>query len=146
MLKRFMVALSMLLVGGFIYLTYRVDTLLMFGWFERLGMADIIQALRYWGEQYPLTPPKWVVYSLPNALWLCSGLLILGSIWGDRPSTEMRLWLSGFLAIAIGGEIGQATGAIPGSFDWHDILLMGLASVCAVLILRVPLNPDTRRD
>jgi hypothetical protein len=133
-MKKILIAVCTLTVGGLIYILWRSDTLTMFVWFERLGIMPFIESLRYQAEWMSTFLPNWFIYSLPNALWLFSGLLIFNQIWGHKPSLDRRFWAIGFLLIGIGAEFGQLLGIIPGVFDWQDLFFM-IAAVCSAYLV-----------
>jgi len=63
----------------------------------------------------------WVVYSLPDGLWLFSYILLMGCIWNFN--LKRSFYASFPLAfIAIGSELLQILGWVPGTFDVVDLL------------------------
>lgn len=131
--------LGALCVGTGIYLLFRSSELLVFEWLKRIGLADPIFALREFFAFSWSIWPSWWLYSLPNALWLFSGLLVLDTIWKqeNHPSEIIPKWawlgvfgLSPFLA-----ELGQLWGAIPGTFDPRDLVFLVGALALAFPVL-----------
>lgn len=111
-----LLSLLSLFIGGCLYLMYRSDSLVMFEWCKTLGIYDMVLNLR---------PEKklggWVVYSLPDGLWLFSYILLMGSIW--RFNLKRSLYASSpLVVIALGSELLQIPGWIPGTFDVVDLL------------------------
>lgn len=108
-------SLLSLFIGGCLYLMYRSDSLVMFEWCKSLGIYDMVINLR----------PKesfggWIVYSLPDGLWLLSYVLLMGSIWNFN--LKRSLYASAPLAfIAVGSELLQIPGWVPGTFDVADL-------------------------
>ncbi|WP_241080666.1 hypothetical protein [Natranaerofaba carboxydovora] len=49
-----------LIIGGLIYIGFRPDTLLMFSWFQFLGIDSVVFVLRDYLSQFDL--PSWVNY------------------------------------------------------------------------------------
>jgi hypothetical protein len=122
-------AVVAMLLGGLTYILHRPDSLLMFRWFEAIGLDPLIRALR--GSQLAgATPPSWWIASAPAALWLLSGLLALLAIWGREGLRHGWLWFAAVVAAAFAGELGQAVGVVPGVFDIAD--LVGSVLACAV--------------
>ena len=72
------VALAMLSfsIGGGIYLLWRSTTLLMFGWLKAIGLYDMVLRLRPDDKV-----DSWLVYSLPDGLWLFAYILLMGVLW-----------------------------------------------------------------
>ena len=75
------IALVLLSIGGLIYLTFRGENLLMFNWLNELDLMYQIDNLRAYNQKIYLY--DWVLYSLPDGLWLLAYLLIIDSIWHD---------------------------------------------------------------
>ena len=119
-------------IGGIIYIVWREHTLRMFDWFDLIGLSSIIDLIRNYGQIIG-RPPEWVVFSLPNALWVFGGFLLFFSIW-KKKSCERNIWLALFSTIALGSEIAQLSGYIPGTYDNIDIILMCGFILFAILI------------
>ncbi len=121
------------IVGGLIYLTYRTDTLTMFGWFSKIGLSDFFDLLRSNKYLQNLTIPNWIKFSLPDALWLFSFNYILLTLWSFNVNRQSVFWL--FLAPTIGlfSEIGQLMGVVPGTFDLVDLALLLIATLLPFL-------------
>ena len=134
-LYKFIIASISLSAGCLIYVLWRSETLTMFEWFRFLNMMDFIIFLRNLTQENIINFPDWFIYSLPNALWLFSGILIFDSIWESKCVTVKRLWIMLFLFIAIGYEIGQGINLINGTFDPQDLFLMLLAICSAYQII-----------
>jgi len=144
-IKKLSIATFALFVGSLIYVFWRSETLTMFIWFKWVGLASFVESLRNCTQWLSIYLPNWFLFSLPNALWLFSGILVFDSIWGVKQLASKLFWLSVFLIIAIGAEVGQSLRVIPGTFDWQDIALMILASFCAFLIM-VSVKQEERRQ
>lgn len=124
-----------LLVGGIIYITWRSETLRMFGWFESVQLDGAVYGLRdmYGGQVSQL--PMWLLYSLPDAVWVYSFAMYMGLVWVDtNPRVAFSLSAIG-PTLGIGGELGQAFGIVPGTFDVVDLLLLLAVSVIALVYL-----------
>ena len=135
MTKRIIIGTLPVIVGGLIYLTYRTDTLLMFGWFNKIGLSDTIELLRSNQQMQNLTIPSWVKFSLPDALWLFSFNYVLLTLWNFNLNRQSAFWL--FLAPTIGlfSEVGQLIGVVPGTFDVMDLLLLLIATLIPSLLV-----------
>lgn len=131
-------------MGSLIYVCWRSETLVMFTWFNALGIASPIEALRNTTLRYLYLLPSWFLFSLPNALWLFSGLIIFDAIWGPTISLNKLLWLSILWIVATGVEVGQALKLLPGTFDYNDIALMFIASLCALMIILASRQKESR--
>ena len=120
-----------LLIGGFIYLLFRDGKLLMFRWLSFLEMDSLLTLIR--SELLELRPvfPQWLLYSLPDALWVYSFATFVYFIW--ESNSLLRFLFSGILiAFSLLAESLQATHILRGTFDWTDfnlILFFGFFSV-----------------
>jgi predicted Abi (CAAX) family protease len=118
----------------------------MFLWLEKIGLDSYVESLRNYTRWLAIFLPTWIIFSLPNALWLFSGILIFETIWGSKQSTGKIFWLSLFLITAIGAEIAQGLSLLPGTFDWQDILLMLIACFCAILFIAYVRQKERRQE
>ncbi len=117
-----------LITGGLIYILFRADSLVMFRWFDKLSATHLINSCRqHTVGQFNL--PNWVLYSLPDALWVFSFTSCMLVIWKYKFSVQSILWI--FLAPIIGllSEIGQAFHLVRGTFDYTDLILLLIASI-----------------
>ena len=145
-MKRIIIALVALFFGGMIYILWRTETLFMFCWFDRLGLDGVIAWLRDSAEPFSVYLPDWFIFSIPNALWFFSGLILYDFIWGENSSECKLFWLSVFFVIAVGSEVAQAFQFIPGTFDYLDILFMIIAGLTSTLFIFSNQYPNTRRQ
>ena len=114
-----LLALISFCIGGLIYLIYRSLTLQMFVWFKQLGLYSSVISFR--NEYWP-TLPDWIIYSLPDGLWLFSYLLIMKAIWYKK-TTKQALVLPLILPIFMNlTEILQGLNCFPGTFDLLDVI------------------------
>jgi hypothetical protein len=125
--NRITLAIFPLLFGGLIYLTYRVETLKMFRWFDNIGATAVINFLRTNKTLHSIYFPEWVKFSLPDALWIFSFTYFMLTIWKFKITPSSAFWI--FLAPTIGlvSEIGQLFGFISGTFDIVDLILIIVA-------------------
>ena len=114
-----MLSLVILLLGGFIYVIFRDKSLLMFNWFNTIGVGNEVDGLRrlFQGEGIY----GWVKNSLPDGLWLFSYMFIIDAIWGKSKSISFYLFISLLPLIAIISEFLQFFDLCPGTFDWVDV-------------------------
>ena len=133
MTRKIILGILPVIAGGLIYLTYRTETLTMFGWFSNIGLSDFVDFLRSNKYLQSLTIPNWIKFSLPDALWLFSFNYILLTLWSFNVNRQSAFWL--FLAPTIGlfSEIGQLTGVVQGTFDIVDLVLLLIATLLSFL-------------
>lgn len=131
-IKVYVIGLSLFLffVGGMIYLMFRDESLVMFRWCEELHIKEYIDSLRM-----PCTLPQWIVYSLPDGLWLCSYVLFISVIWNFDLKHGWPYVFS-LPAIAIASELAQAFGWVRGTFDWVDLLCYVIALYFGCIVVK----------
>ena len=124
-----------LLAGGLIYICWRDPTLLMFRWFSAVGLSSVVNELRASWSPAETSLPRWVVYSLPDGLWVYAVTAFLAHVWrGSRSSVLAVAWISLGVVIGAGSELGQMANIIPGSFDRMDFLFSILAAAFAIFL------------
>ena len=145
-MKKLICPILLLLVGGLIYILWRGEQLLMFSFFKGLGINPYLIELRKPIFIYKFYLPDWIIYSLPNSLWYLSGLLIFEFIWLNKKSFEKGLWILTFSIFAIGAEILQGVGIVPGTFDWADIILMLMALLTYLYLVEISKKGITKYE
>ena len=112
-------SISSLFIGGMIYLLFRTNGMIMFNWFDSIGLGGLLNELR--GQFSSSNLPDFVIYSLPNSLWVFSGVLAISIIW-QTDNKEKSIWIIVFLSISFLSEFAQLLKLIPGTFDIMDII------------------------
>ncbi|MCI7287172.1 hypothetical protein MUN53_14600 [Parabacteroides sp. AGMB00274] len=128
------IALVLLSIGGLIYLTFRGENLLMFNWLNELDLMYQIDNLRAYNQKIYLY--DWVLYSLPDGLWLLAYLLIIDSIWHECRNNMFNSFILSLPTIAIFSEFAQYWNIIPGVFDTMDLFCY-ISSVLIYLIIKI---------
>jgi len=128
-MSRAIVAILTMFVGGMTYVLWRPESLTMFSWFCQLGTGQFVDSLRAVAAPYANTFPVWFYYSLPEALWLYSGLASFDVIWAGHVGPAAWVWSGILAALALASEIGQSLGLVPGRFDYMDIALLLVACI-----------------
>ena len=120
--KAFLLPILPLLAGGGIYVLWRSPSLLMFQWFDSLGLSSPIFAMRV--EAAGLRPhlPVWFLYSLPDAAWVSCGMLLFAAIWSGSRNAYRHFWVALPLLLSIVAEYGQLLHLIPGTYDLSDVV------------------------
>lgn len=116
-IKIILSALS-LMIGGLIYLSFRTKELVMFTWVRYLGLEHKIDKLRIALSGTHL--PEFIVYCLPNALWVISYLLAADSLIDHN--RHKIVWTTSLPLSAAILEGGQFVHLIPGTYDSLDLL------------------------
>lgn len=81
---------------------------------------------------FPL--PDWCIYSLPDALWMFSLILLIITLWDFNFNKYCIIWISISYLTGIMFEILQKTTLIKGTFDYKDLVFMTIASILPILI------------
>lgn len=110
-----------LLLGSFIYVSFRQDTLIMFGWLREIGVFEFTAGYRHYTLPFAENIPNWILYSLPDGLWLFSYVFFMLIIWDNKISKHNIYWILLAPIFAICSEIGQLLNFVPGTFDLYDI-------------------------
>ena len=106
-----------LLGGAMIYVLFRPTHLLMFNWIDCIGLMDFINSIKPNSKGIP----KWIIYSLPDGLWMFSYCLFIGSIW-DFDLKRCFFVLMLLPLYAISNEVMQFFHLVSGTFDWMDLI------------------------
>jgi hypothetical protein len=114
-------------LGAAIYVLWRAESLLVFRWIDAAGLRPVVDAVRRTLSGARAWLPDWLLYSLPDALWVYAGVAFYAIVWrGGHPRSRL-LWTALPALLALGGELGQLTGAVPGTFCPVDLALCALA-------------------
>ena len=115
----------LIFVGGMIYVIFRDENILLFYWFNKIGLNDFVVLIRQ-NLYSPLISNSfpWFIYSLPNLLWFTSGLIIINAIWKDNNNLDGFIWLFIFSSIGIVSELFQMFGLLAGTYDNLDLFPM----------------------
>lgn len=116
---RVVISFMTLILGGLIYIGCRDKSLLMFNWFEQLGIIGEIDSFRGFVNSEGVY--GWVKYSLPDGLWLFSYMFLIDTIWNDSKSLCSYIFIYALPLFALLSEMLQYWGIFPGVFDWIDV-------------------------
>jgi hypothetical protein len=137
MKKNLIVAISPVVLGGLIYLTYRVEKLQMFTWSEKTGTSSIVYFLRTTKILQSIQLPAWVKFSLPDALWAFSFTYAMLLIWQFKITKINAFWVFIAPLTGIASELGQYWGYLPGTYDQVDLLLLLIATFIPFLMGKI---------
>jgi hypothetical protein len=140
MKKQILMPLFTLLIGSFIYISFRQDTLILFDWLREIGVFEFIAGYRHYTLPFADNIPDWILYSLPDGLWLFSYISFALIIWDNKISKYSFFWIIIVPIIAICSEIGQLFNIIPGTYDLVDIFIYVIFYILAVQIFYKPSN------
>lgn len=129
-----------LLCGGLIYVLFRTATLKMFAWYETIGLGGLTNGMRKLTFQFANELPEWILFSLPDGLWIFSYVCLMLAIWQNSVSLKNALWILIIPILAIGSEIGQLFGLIVGTFDLTDLLFYIFGMTLPFIIFTKTIN------
>jgi len=141
-MKKGLVAIASITVGGVIYVGWRPESLRMFSWFETMGLEYPIMLARCVAQQCVPALPSWALYSLPQALWILGGLTGLSAIWSSQGSCPQMLWSIALISFAVLAEMGQFVHLLPGAFDVVDVGGIVAAGLAGLSVFR----PSTQEE
>ncbi len=125
-----------LLIGVLIYVLYRSRNLFYFNFIHYLKVNDYVETARTLATFYRKLFPTWVIYSLPDGLWLFSaGAIFL--LCRNRYVFHLFWYLILCIFILIFEffqKIYGGHGTAIGTFDKNDLLAYLYASVSIILI------------
>ena len=134
-----------LITGILIYIIFRSKSIIMFKWLDSLLLTAPVDFLRDSLHQYRSQIPGWVIYSLPDGLWIYALSMSLFLIWGND-YLKSSVWVVIALLLAPSLEIMQYFHFLPGTFDWRDLIIYIIASFSSVLIIKLKLQKHEKQN
>ena len=128
------VGLIFLLIGSYLYLKFRSETLLIFKWAKNLGLDFIVSSIRGSFESLNSDRMKYIIFSAPYGLWVISFCCFIGAIWHKDSSLSaiiLRLFVP---VISISSELLQFVGLLPGTYDINDLLVLIVSTIIGLTI------------
>lgn len=118
--QRWLLSLSLLAVGGLIYLLYRQQTIMLFRITDFMGLSQYINDARESASHLVL--PPFFINSLPAGIWTASYLVMMYATTISL-NRKFRLMISLPLPLSfIVLEFMQLYGWCPGTFDIYDLI------------------------
>lgn len=124
-------ALMPLCVGMLIYIFLRPGDPFFKQWFHETALVNDASFLNM-----AHTMPQWILFSLPDGLWMFSMVLIIFAIWDFKLHRRSLVWLALAIVIGLLFELGQAVHLVRGHFDPMDLVLMLFASLIPIIYIR----------
>ena len=128
------VGLIFLLIGSYLYLKFRSETLLMFKWAKNLGLDFIVSSIRGTFESLNSDRMKYIIFSAPYGLWVISFCCFIGAIWHKDSSLSAIILRLIVPVIAVSSELLQFVGFLPGTFDINDLLVLIFSAIVGLTI------------
>ena len=118
------IALCCVLACGMMYIYVRPDTLKMFHFFKYIGVLDILENMK----SDPSIVSLWVLYNLPDGVWLFAYSILIGCIWNFKIK-DCWMFILVMPFICIPHEILQGLGVMHGTYDPNDIFAYIMALI-----------------
>ena len=131
-IEKSILSLLILVIGGLIYIGFRDKSLLMFDWFNYMGITQQIETFRIFFNSEGIY--GWVKNSLPDGLWLFSYMYLVDAIWNGSKSISSYIFIYSLPFFALLSEFLQYFGLVPGVFDWIDVLSYFFAILLYIFI------------
>lgn len=126
-------------IGGLIYLSFRHTTLNMFKWFELMSLSNFINSIRETLHPIRTILPNWIIYSLPDGLWVYSFSSSFLIIWQDNLNA-VKYWLLIPLLLGTFAEVLQLLKILPGTSDLIDFFVCIIASILSILFVKLKIK------
>lgn len=111
-------ALFLFALGGCIYIAFRSTSLRMFGWFDNLGLHEIVMLIRRMLSDIQV--PEIIKYCIPDGLWTTSYILFMDAIWSS--DVKKQITFCGIIPfVGASSEILQYFNLVEGTFDVIDL-------------------------
>jgi len=127
------------MLGGLIYIAFRSKSLILFTWFDEISISGITNLIRDF--LYPLryNLPDWILFSLPDGLWVYSFTSLLIIIWSDD-FDSVKYWMTIPILTFFLIDLLQLSKILKGTFDIVDNVICLWAFV--ICVLRMKLIPQ----
>lgn len=126
------IAVVCLLAGAAIYFITRTDNILINQWVARIADGKVLHFFQ--GVVSNKWVPEWIMYSLPDALWMLALTLIILMIWDFKIHRRSMTWLAMGVIAGTGLELMQGFHLMRGTFDIADLLFTFLAASIPITI------------
>jgi|TARA_B110000902_G_C14045786_1_gene489689 glycopeptide antibiotics resistance protein len=107
----------------------------MFSWLKLLGFEESIIQLRTIFKN--TQPSEFIIYNLPNGLWVISSTIFLLIIWENNYNKEFGFYFSLLLLMVILPELLQYFNIISGTFDITDLIVNFFGLVIPVFFILI---------
>lgn len=122
------IGITLLCVGGYIYITSRPATLLFV-------MCNKILCTN------SLSLPSFVVFNLPGGLWSASYMLVMHPLVRHESLQRRIATITAIPMLGIVSELMQVVGWLPGTFDTLDLICYALPVIIYLTITQLTNHP-----
>lgn len=131
--KIFILGVMPLFFGAVIYIVFRTDTILIFDWLEHLNWKEDI--LKLHRDRTLILLPNWVLFNLPDFLWVFGFTSVMVILWGSVKSKFTRIYILMPFSIGVISESIQYYNPNYGTFDPKDLIFYALGVTLSILIV-----------
>ena|SRR5687768_974361 len=121
-----------LVLGSLIYIIARSEAIVLNHYVAGAADGEILTSLQ--GLISNDNIPSWVIYSLPDGLWMLALATSIMMIWHYELNYSSIVYTVVASISGVMFEILQGLSLIPGTFDWSDIFFVTAASVLPVSV------------
>ena len=126
--------------GGLIYCTFRTKKLLLFDWIRFLSLDAPIDLIRTISYDSISRIPNWLLFSVPDGLWIFSYSCLIWRIWDFKLSRGNIFWFALLPSLALGSEVMQLFRVISGTFDCVDMLVYIIGFLVPLFIFNIDIK------
>ena len=130
-----LLALSSLVSGIFLYAITRSENISLLHWLAGFNEGRLLHFFQQSIQNEDI--PAWVIYSLPDALWMFSMMLVIMMIWNFQLNKHSLQWITLAVFAGILFEISQKYHFIPDTFDITDLLLILISAILPVSFITI---------
>jgi len=122
-----------MVIGGCVYTIFREKSLLMFKWFNLLGISKQIDYLRVYFSEINI--PNWILFNYPDGVWIYSFVSLMLIVWENEESSLKKFWYMIVPILGICAEIGQYINIVPGTFDILDLFFCLIGTILPFILI-----------
>ena len=128
-----------LALGAALYLLLRDDDIALFRWVEALGGGSLLGGVRGVTRGLAGFVPRAFLGSFPDGAWAFAFGAAMALVWrAERGTAAARGWLAVGFVVAVGIELGQGLGVVPGTFDPLDLAAIAIGYALPAIGTRLP--------
>jgi len=120
-----------LVVGVLGYAAWRSEEIRLVHWLAYL-LPRAVRTARSGGAALGL--PRVVVGVVPDLAWAFAFGACLTLVWRGRTGAQGKVWIGAGFVVALGCELGQAWGLLPGTFDRLDLVAIAVGYAGGALL------------
>lgn len=137
-----LLALLSLVFGFLLYSITRSDNIPLLQWLSGFNEGRLLHFFQQSIQNEDM--PAWVIYSLPDALWMFSMVLVILMIWNFQLNRHSLQWIILAVFAGILFEISQKYHFVPGTFDVIDLIFILISAILPVSFMTINYKPCKR--